>query len=111
MQSLKMSTLILILICLSSCNRNNAPKINDQEQLSPILADAVEIDGEMYIPVKESYCLSRKYRINKGYIGPVGRVLDLDIYECQKIIGRAPSEYGVFVTWMENVRVWLLKFK
>lgn len=102
---------MLIVSCLSSCvNPNSYPRIKDQEQLSPFLAPAVEIEGKLYIPVKKSVCLSRVYRISKGFVGSIGRELDLDIYECNKIIGRAPAEYGVFATWLENFRNWLLKF-
>lgn len=98
-------------LAVTGCkNPNSYPKINDQEQLSPVMSTPVEINGKMYIPVEESYCLSRTYRIQEGYIGPVGRVLELGIEECNKIIGRAPREYGVYATWLENMRVWLNGF-
>lgn len=102
---------ILILICLSSCRSPNSyPKINDQEQLSPFFV-YVEIDGKRYIDVEESVCLARTYRITKGFIGPISQAIDLNISECHKIIGYAPAEYGVFATWMENFRFWLLDQK
>lgn len=95
----------LLITCLSSCL--NYPKIEDQEQLSLFLAEPLEIDGKLYIPVSESGCFSRVYRITRGYIGSIGSEQEYDVYECQKMIGRAPTEYGVYATWMENFRVWL----
>jgi hypothetical protein len=100
---------ILILICLSSCkNPNSYPKINDQEQLSPFFVYK-NINGKLYISVEDSVCLSRVYRISKGFIGPISEAIELDIRECNKSIGYAPREYGVFSTWMENFRFWLLE--
>ena len=111
MPTIKTTTLIALVICLSSCkNPNSYPRLSDKEQLSPVLSEPISIDGELYIKVKDSYCLSRVHRITKGYIGSVGRVITLDIYECNKVIGYAPDEYGSFITWMVNFRQWLLGF-
>ena len=109
---MKMLIILMTLMTLiQSCrNPDSYPKLEDQEQLSPYLANVVEIDGEEYIPLKGSYCFSRVYRISKGSIGPINEAINLDIRECHKIVGRAPSEYGVFATWLENFRVWLLGF-
>jgi len=105
-----MSLVILSGTCLSGClNPNSYPRISDQEQLSPNFV-YVKIDGKEYIDVEKSVCFSRVYRIAKGYIGSVGNEMDLNIKECNKVIGYAPSEYGVFATWMENFRHWLLGF-
>lgn len=104
---------LMLMTALSSClNRQGQerPEIEDQEQLSPSFAKEVIIDGKYYIPVEGSICFSRVYRIDKTMVGSVGQVHDLDIRECNKIIGRAPQEYGVFVTFLENFRVWLINF-
>lgn len=99
----------LLITCLSSCL--NYPKIQDQEQLSLFLAEPVEINGSLYIPVDGSGCFSRVYRITSGYIGPISSNQEYGVYECHKMVGRAPREYGVFATWMENFRVWLNRRK
>jgi hypothetical protein len=79
--------------------------------MSPVFAKAVIIDGQEYIPINGSKCLSRVYRISKGYIGPANdNVIEHDLRECHKIIGRAPDEYGEFSTWLELFRKWLLNF-
>jgi hypothetical protein len=102
--------LILLTICLSSCNDPNGyPRLADQEQLIPIFR-YVEIDGREYIDTEESFCASRLYRVSKGYIGSIQKPIRLHISECHKIIGRAPDEYNAFSTWLENFRNWLLGF-
>jgi hypothetical protein len=95
-------------ILLASCrNPNGYPKISDQEQLSPFFV-VETINGKDYISIEKSKCLARNYRITKGYIGPISDAIDLHIFECNKVIGYSPKEYGVFATWMENFRNWLL---
>jgi len=107
---LKKILLIPFLIFLNSCvNPNSYPRIADQEQMTPIF-NYVEVGGVEYIDLESSYCLSRIYRIGKGYIGPIKDAIKLHISECNKVIGYAPDEYGVFTTWLENFRSWLLRF-
>lgn len=110
-QTIVKKTLILSLICLSllSCIRdpNGYPRIEDQEQLSPVF-NYIEINGKTYIDIDESYCLARVYRISKGYVGATTKAVELNISECNKIIGYAPREYGIFATWLENLRQWLI---
>lgn len=110
MQKMKLIQLILIITCLNACkDPNGYPRIDDQEQLSPNFF-YVEINGKEYIDTEKSFCLSRVYRYSKGYIGPISNAIKLPIYECQKVIGKAPSEYGIFATWLESFRKWLLSF-
>jgi uncharacterized membrane protein len=107
---MKKILLILTLIFLNSCrDPNSYPKIVDQEQLTPIF-ELIIVDGVEYINPRESYCLSRVYRIGKGYLGPISEAIKLNIKECDRVIGYAPSEYNVFATWLENFRHWLLGF-
>ena len=106
----RMMILIPLVICLNSCrNPNSYPRIDDQEQLSPVLRIET-INEKDYISIENSYCLSRTYRISKEYVGAIDKAIKLHIMECNKVIGRAPSEYGVFATWLENFRHWLLEF-
>lgn len=105
-----MKTLILLILLtvITSCrNPDGYPRISDQEQLSPNF-HYVEIDGKGYIDVEKSHCLSRIYRYSKGYIGPIGLAIEIPIQECQKVIGKAPREYAVFATWLEDFRIWLI---
>lgn len=110
-----MKTLILLMIVsmtLASCRNRNGqyrPIIQNQEQLSPIF-QYVDIDGVEYISIEESVCASRTYKIAREYIGVVNKPLRLNIKECNKVVGYSPSEYGVFATWLENMRVWLIGF-
>lgn len=108
-----MKKLLIILgisLNLFSCNDPNGyPRIEDQEQLSPVYR-YVNIDGKMYVDIERSFCIARTYRISKGYVGPVSEPIRLNLSECDRIIGRAPDEYGVFATWLENFRNWLLGF-
>lgn len=110
MQKLVKIILTHSLICLSlvSCKSPDSyPRIADQEQLSPVFA-YIEINGKQYIDLESSYCLMRIYRITKGYVGPTTQAVELHISECNKVIGYAPTEYGVFATWLENLRIWLI---
>jgi len=102
--------LIMSLLILSiSCRRNNYPTISNQEQLSPVF-EYVIIGEKEYIDIERSRCNSRNYKISKEFIGPTNRAISLNIKECNKIIGRAPKEYAVFATWLDNFRRWLLTF-
>jgi hypothetical protein len=107
--------LILLTTSLISCRNRygeERPILKDQEQLGVFLAKAVEIDGELYIPVKDSFCFSRIYHIGKDYIGPTEVAeIKLDIRECHKAIGRAPEEYLTYTTWLKDMREWLLGFE
>lgn len=109
---MKILILITLLMTLGACrNRRGVdrPEIKNQEQKSPVFK-IVEIEGKSYIDMDQSFCNSRIYQINSDYIGSDGRVIRLDIMECQKIIGYSPGEYGVFATWLENMRHWLKGF-
>lgn len=101
---------MLIISCRNRYGQEQPPNPNDQEQLSVFLADTVEIDGKLYVPLDGSGCISRNYRIDDGYIGPISESIVLDLRECHKVVGYLPSEYGVLTTWMENMRVWLVGF-
>ena len=59
---MKMILLTLLIIFLSGCK--DYPKIADQEQLSPIFIYLEDGSIDSY----NSYCLSKIYRINKGFI-------------------------------------------
>lgn len=108
-------TLMMLLTLIQSCRNRNGqeqPKeLEDREQLSVYLADAIEIDNKLYIPLEGSGCFSRNYRIDNGFVGPISEEITLDIRECHKIVGFAPSEYGNLATWLENMRIWLIGFK
>lgn len=104
--------LMILLTVLTSClNRQGQkrPLINNLEQLSPVFK-YVEIDGKEYISLEDSKCLSRTYKISREYVGGIDKPIKLDIKECHKMVGYAPREYGVFATWLENMRVWLIGF-
>ena len=108
MQKLKMILGILLVVCLNSCkDPSGYPRIQDQEQLSPSFVYET-IEGKEYISIEKSKCNSRTYRITKGFIGPIDKAVGLNIKECQKIIGKAPSEYNVFFNWLEDFRLWLI---
>jgi len=96
-------------VLINCRNPDSYPKIPDQEQLTPFFS-YIEVDGKTYIDMEKSVCLSRVYRISKGSIGPINEAIDLDIRECNKVIGYSPKEYGTFATWLENFRIWLLGF-
>ncbi len=101
---------MLIISCRNRNGQEQPKTPNDQEQLSVFLAEHVEIDGKLYIPLDGSGCISRNYRVERGYIGPISESIVLDLRECHKVIGYSPAEYGVLTTWMENMRVWLVGF-
>lgn len=104
--------IILIMFGTLSCRNRSGesrPEINDLEQMTPIFK-LVEVDGKEYISIEESVCLSRIFRHSKGYVGPIKGRIQLNILECHKMIGYAPDEYKVLVTWLENFRHWLLGF-
>lgn len=110
---MKILTLTIAMILFASCRRQNPnsyPRINTQEQLSPVFS-VVEIDEKEYIDIESSKCLSRNYQINRDVIGPVDdTVLVMDIRECDRMIGYAPQEYATFTTWLESMRQWLLSW-
>lgn len=104
-----LTILMMLLMIFQSCRNNSYPTIQNQEQLSNFFVYET-INGKEYISVENSKCLSRTYKISKEYVGAVDRAIKLNIKECQKIIGYSPKEYGIFATWMENFRVWLISF-
>jgi len=113
MKTLRHALIILTILgtFLSCKNRLGVarPKLEPQEQKSPIFV-LIEIDGKSYIDIQESYCLSRSYDISRDRVGPVSDPVFLGILECEKIVGRSPEEYGVFATWLDDMRHWLLGF-
>ena len=108
-----MKTLIMsmmLLMALTGClNPDSYPRIENQEQLSPFFVYET-INGKEYISIEKSKCLSRTYKISKEFIGAIDKAVKLNIKECQKVVGYSPKEYGVFATWLENFRHWLLQF-
>lgn len=105
---LRLIMLTTLVIAFQSC-RDSYPRIGDQEQLSPFF-EYINVDGTLYIDIERSRCLSRTYRISKGFVGSIDKAISLDIKECHKVVGYSPKEYGVFATWLENFRNWLLGF-
>lgn len=102
--------LMMLATLLSSCrNPNSYPRIENQEQLSPYFVTE-EVNGKQYISIEKSKCFSRTYKISKEFIGPIDKAIELDIRECHKVVGYSPREYGVFSTWLENMRHWLLGY-
>lgn len=94
-------------ICLSSC-RDDYPIIQDQEQLSIFIPEAIDIEGKKYLEVEKIGCFAKTYRISKEFIGAIDRPISIDYKECNKMIGYAPQEYSEFASWLVNFRNWLL---
>lgn len=107
---MKMLTILTVLMIASTaCRDDNYPTIRDIDQRSIFLADPVEIDGKLYIPVEDSVCFSRMYEHNKSGIGAVSEAQQLDVYECDKIIGYEPEEYSLYTSWKNSLRRWMLR--
>lgn len=101
----KLLILMMLATALTSCrDPDGYPRIENQEQLSPFFVYTE--NGN--IDVKKSKCFSRTYKISKEFVGAIDKHIKLDIRECNKIVGYSPVEYGVFSTWLENFRHWLV---
>ena len=95
---------MMLLMLLTSCLE--PPTIADQEQLSSVFVYET-INGKEYISVEKSKCLSRTYRISKEMVGAIDKNIKLNIKECDRVTGYAPSEYVTLASFMENLRIYL----
>jgi len=101
---MKILMLMTLLILLTSCL--DPPEIADQEQLGTVFS-YVTIDGVEYIDIDKSYCTARTYRITKASVGAINKAIKLNIKECDRMTGYAPSEYVTLATFMESLRLYL----
>ena len=108
-----MKILVLMILGMISiaCRDVNYPEIRDIEQASIVLADPVEIDGELYIPISKSKCFIRMYEHSRNNIGAVSDAQEVDITECDRIIGYEPSTYADYTSWKNSLRRWMLRQK
>lgn len=90
---------------MTSCRRDDLlePKMEDISQLSPVFIYEV-IDGKRYISVEKSRCLSRKYRHNRDFIGPITETASFAISRCDRSIGYDPIDYVKLHNYKEAVR-------
>ena len=88
-----------------SCRRDDflEPKIQDITQLSPVFIYEV-IDGKRYISIEKSRCLSRKYRHNRDFIGPITETVSLHITRCDRSVGYDPIDYVKLHNYKDAVR-------
>lgn len=106
---MKILALMILVIISTACRDVNYPEIRDIEQASIVLADPVEIDGELYIPVSKSKCLVRMYEHNRNNIGAVSDAQELNVTECDRIIGYKPETYADYTSWKNSLRRWMLR--
>lgn len=96
---------LVALSCLSSCQ--SFPTIEDQQQCSAFISLEVDSAGRRIVNEVESVCLCRQYKWSKGYVGPVGDLIEKDIEQCNKVIGHLPDSYLEVQDFYERVRIWL----
>lgn len=109
MQTLKKSSVILLMICLSGCS---TPEIRDLPQMSLRLVLETDENGRRYVNEKESACFIRIYRHSKNHLGTVGRETEEDVLHCNKMIGYGPRDYADLNQFFEEVRLlWISSIK
>ena len=98
-----MKTLILItLLFLSACN---TPQVRDLPQKNLQLVFEIDDEtGRRYINEEKSSCFYRHYRHSQDYLGPIGQEGELDVAECNDMIGYSPDEYVELSDYFEAVR-------
>ena len=108
-KTLKISSLnflkLLLLCCVYSCQ--SFPNVEDQEQCSPFIVLQIDSAGRRMVNEEESACLCRYYKWSKGYVGPVGDLIEKDIQYCDKLVGHTPDSYLEVQDFYERVRTWL----
>lgn len=96
--------LLTVFTCLLwSCDRNDPDFKITQNGIA--LKTYRNDKGELVIDEKESACFSRKYQYSIDRIGTLGDDKDVDLEECNGMIGYSPDNYKKVVEFQERVRV------
>ena len=95
--------LLVTILCLNGCSeeQETSLELSQQEVVFPVV---VEIDGRSYYPADQIQCNQRKYRVSKEIIGPLSKFEQVDISNCQKVIGYQPKAYARLFNLLEWVR-------
>lgn len=87
---------------LFSCDTNNPDFRIIQHGLS--LETYRNESGELVIDEKRSACFTRKYQFSIDRVGPLGEQKDVDLSECDGMIGYSPDNYKKVAEFNERVR-------
>lgn len=98
-QKLKMSSILLLTIFLSSCNSFPWPKPKDKERCGIFLEKVQE-------NLWKGKCRCHQYRISREEIGRVSESVDHDLSYCSRLVGFNPSTWAELVSWFQEIQIW-----
>ena len=87
MQKLKSRLKILAIICLSTSCQIRTLGVN-----------------QYLYDFENNVCYQRDYKFSRGYIGKTSDFNEVELVECNKIIGYKPDDYIQVYEWQNEVR-------
>lgn len=97
---MKKISIILLMICLSSCV-GFPPSIKPQPRCGLYLE---KVSDDTY----KGKCRCRMYEFTRERIGSYGRSWDIDLNECNKMVGFPTKEWGELYVDFDYLRKWLI---
>lgn len=104
---MKLTSLILLTICLSSCVSRPDRLVLNQNFLS--IGEIVEIEGRRYVDLATTVCLEREYVYSLEFFGPLDRFKVVDVKKCDRITGMRPRPYADQFNFLDDVRKEILE--